>query len=252
MTHSRMIAFVVFSMFAASTLAAEAGWGSVKGRIIWKGDVPEVQLQHKKGAAVKDAAVCAAVDVPAQDLVVDKETKGIANIFVYLPKSPKKIHPDTREFDPTVLFDQKTCTFVPHAMVVRAGQTVEVINSDGVAHNTHTYTLRNKGQNVTVAPNTARGKGAMFETKSREILPSQVKCDFHGWMTAYWLILDHPYATVTAEDGTFEIENLPAGKHKFRIWHERVGYLNRNLAVKVPDGETVELETMEYEILKKD
>ena len=33
------------------------------------------------------------------------------------------------------------------------------------------------------------------------------------------------------EDGTFEIKNIPAGKHEFQFWHEGSGYL-KNLKYK--------------------
>ncbi len=36
--------------------------------------------------------------------------------------------------------------------------------------------------------------------------------------------------SATIADGFFEIKNLPAGKHVFRLWHERVGYL-RNVRI---------------------
>ena len=241
-----IVAFVV----AASASAAD-GWGSISGKIIWKGDVPERQILHKKGAVIKDSEVCAAGDVYRDDLIVDKDTKGIANVFVYLPKAPKKINPELKDFDAQVIFDQKNCVFKPHSLVLRAGQSVEVLNSDPISHNTHTYPIRNKGENLVISGNTAAGNGTLYLMKSRESLPIQVKCDFHGWMSANWLILDHPYATVTQPDGSFEIKDLPAGTHKFRIWHERVGYLERKLTVKVKSGETVELKPLAYEIKEK-
>jgi hypothetical protein len=42
------------------------------------------------------------------------------------------------------------------------------------------------------------------------------------------------------------------GTQEFRVWHERVGYLERSLKVKVKDGETTELKPMEYTIEAKD
>jgi len=83
-------------------------------------------------------------------------------------------------------------------------------------------------------------------------LPIQVKCDLHSWMQAYWLVLDHPYSAITQADGTFEIKDLPVGTHQFRVWHERVGYLERSLKVKIKDGQTTQLDPMEYKIEAKD
>ena len=53
-------------------------------------------------------------------------------------------------------------------------------------------------------------------------------------MTAYVLILDHPYAVVSDKDGKFKIEKLPVGELEFRYWHERAGYLIKT--VKIVDG----------------
>ncbi len=251
MTRS-LLSVTILCLFTASTSFAADGWGSVTGKIMWKGDVPAPELLHAKGAPVKDAADCAAVDAYKQDLFVDEETKGIANVFIYLRKAPKNVHPDAKEFEPQVVFDQKYCTFIPHTLLVRAGQAVEVLNSDAASHNTHTFPLRNKGENLAIPGNTVKGKGTLFKTKSAESLPIEVKCDFHSWMNAYWLILDHPYAAISQKDGSFEIKNLPEGTHKFRVWHERVGYLERDLTVKIKDGETTELKPLEYTIEAKD
>jgi len=213
-------------------------WGTVTGQVIVSGNVPAAELLHKQGADIKDKEVCAAADTYKDDLVINPTSKGLANVFVYLSKAPKSIHPDLKDADPaTVVFDQKNCVFSPHALIARTGQTVEVISGDAVAHNTHTYPLKNAGTNVLIAPATAKGSGQKIAIKSAEILPFKVACDFHPWMTAYWLAVDHPYAAVTDADGKFTIPNLPAGDHEFRIWHEKVGYINRKYTVKVKAGD---------------
>ena len=38
--------------------------------------------------------------------------------------------------------------------------------------------------------------------------------------------MDHPYFAVTDKNGRFSIPQLPTGEHDFRIWQERVGYVN--------------------------
>lgn len=239
-------------LLAVSTFASADDWGTISGKIVLKGDVPEKVLLHAKGANVKDGTVCADGDVYKDDLVVDKDTKGIANVFVYLYKKPKKVHPESAKVDPTkkLIFDQKNCVFKPHALVVQAGQTVEVLNSDSVAHNTHTYPLRNQAVNILVAPETAAGAGQDVPTATRESLPHQVKCDYHPWMMAYWLVVDHPYAAVTNAKGEFKIKNLPVGDHEFRMWHERAGYLDRKYKVTVKAGDDNELKPYEVELSK--
>lgn len=233
----------VLAMYSAS--AAE--WGTITGQVVLNGDVPKPVLMHAKGAAIKDAAVCAANDTYKDDLVVDPDTKGIANVFVYLYKAPKDVYPDAAKPDPRVIFDQKNCLFKPHALVVQAGQTVEVLNSDAIAHNTHTYPLRNQAVNVLIAPNTAAGDGVDVATNTRESLPHQVKCDYHPWMMAYWLVLDHPYAAATDAKGKFTIKNLPVGDHEFRVWHERAGYLDRKFKVSVSAGDNKPLDPIKVE-----
>ncbi len=216
-------------------------WGTVTGRIVVTGTIPEPVVLHKKGADIKDKEVCAAEDVMSEELLIDKETKGLANVFVYLVKAPKSIHPDLKKPEKaTMIFDQKGCMFIPHCMVVLGGQSVEVISHDNIAHNTHTYPIKGTAKNVLIAPNTPEGKGEPFDCKVGESLPFKVACDFHSWMNAYWLVVDHPYAAVTDKEGNFTIPNLPVGEHEFRVWHERVGYVERKYKIVVKKGDNAQ------------
>ncbi len=227
------------SFFAAEEANA-AGWGSVTGQFIFDGPVPEKVVQRKEGdQAVKDPAVCAAMKHFNNDLVINPDNKGIQNVFMYMRRA-KKVHPELKKSkEKTVVFDQKGCTFSPHAMIVRTDQTVNVKSGDSVAHNTHTFPIKNQAVNFILAPNDREGKDVANVIP--EILPMQVKCDIHPWMTAYWFVVDHPYAIVSDKDGKFTIENLPEGKNDFRIWHEKVGYVERKFTVDVKDGKTVDL-----------
>ena len=237
-----------FLMLCCGISATAEDWGTISGQVVVSGDIPAPVLLHAKDAPVKDAPVCAAMDTYKDDLVIDTGSKGLANVFIYLPKAPKSVHPDLKKPDPAVvIFDQKGCVFAPHAMVVLGGQTVEVISSDPIAHNTHTYPLKNQAINVLVAADTPAGKGLKVDYKISESLPLKVACDFHPWMQAYWMVVDHPYAAVTDKEGKFSIPNLPAGDHEFRVWHERKGYLDRKYKVKVKKGEN-ELKPIEIKI----
>lgn len=244
----KQITLTVACLLMLGSAGSAADWGTISGQVVLKGTAPKPVLLHTKGASIKDGAVCAATDVFKDDLVVNQETNGIADVFIYLYRAPKSVHPDAEKPAPKVIFDQKNCIFKPHALVVQAGQTVEVLNSDPIAHNTHTYPLKNQGQNILVAPNTTAGAGVEIPTVTRETLPIEVKCDFHPWMQAYWLILDHPYAAATDKEGNFKIENLPVGEHEFRIWHGRAGYIDRKYKVTVAKGDNPALKPIEVEM----
>lgn len=222
---------------------AEDGYGDLTGQFVLDGAIPKPALLHKKGdPTVKDGAVCAADDVFGDDLVVDEATKGIANVFVYLTaKDGKavKLHPSLKESAvKELVFDQKGCVFTPHAMFIRADQQVIVKSDDAIAHNTHTYTVKNDAVNFLVPPK--ERKGIPIKFTDSETVPMPVKCDIHPWMRARWLILEHPFAAVTDSKGKFKIEKLPEGDYKFRVWHERAGYLNREWAVSVKSGKATD------------
>jgi hypothetical protein len=168
--------------------------------------------------------------------VIDPETSGLANVVVWLTKKPDTIHPDLTENKPkTVSFDQKGCRFIPHILLVQTDQRVLVLSRDAVAHNTHTYPLKNVPVNFIVPPEDR--KGVIVSSSIAERIPVKVGCDIHPWMQAWWVILDHPYSAVTNEKGEFEIANLPLGDHEFRIWQERIGYVEKSYRVKVVAGE---------------
>lgn len=226
--------------FLTPAAVSAAGWGSVTGQFVFDGPAPKPVIQRQKGdPTVKDAAVCAAIDHFNNDLVVNPDNKGIQNVFMYMRKA-KDVHPDLKKSaDQTVVFDQKGCTFYPHAMIVRTDQKVLVKSDDAVAHNTHTFPIKNQAVNFILAPNDREGKEVANPIP--EILPMQVKCDIHPWMTAYWFVVDHPYAVVSDKDGKFMIKDLPEGKNDFRIWHEKVGYVDRKFSVTVKAGEVIDL-----------
>lgn len=232
-----------------ASVASAADWGSVSGQLVLQGAVPEPVLLHKKNAPIKDAATCAAKDTFNEGLIVDPDSKGIANIVVYPYRYKGDIHPDLAEpKEQVVVFDQKGCMFTPRMMLGRVGQTVHVLSGDPVAHNTRTSPLKGAAQNFVVSPNERTGI-ASVSLEVGESMPYEVKCDFHSWMTAYWLVLDHPYAAKTDKDGHFKIENMPAGDYKFRIWHERCGWIKegsqRDWKITIKGGEEVKLGKLE-------
>ena len=223
-----------------SGVATADEWGSIGGQTIVEGKIPEREVLIAKDEAVKDKQVCAAEEHLAEDLIIGKDSRGLANAFVYLTKKPKKIHPDyvvpPKE---VVKFNTRMCQSVPHCLICRTDQLIEFRQDDAVAHWTDPNPLKNPKKSNLIATNLTEPQ--IFKHSRAELVPIRVDCDFHPWMRAYWLIIDHPYAALTDEDGKFQIDNLPVGEHSFRIWHERIGDINKKYKVSVTDGDRVEL-----------
>jgi hypothetical protein len=50
-----------------------------------------------------------------------------------------------------------------------------------------------------------------------------VQCNQHPWMEMYLSVLEHPFFTVSAEDGSFQIRDLPPGDYPLAAIHEKFG-----------------------------
>lgn len=202
---------------AAGGEVTVAGYGTVSGRVVLDGAAPALP-PLLPGGELRDPNACIRANIPDYRVVVGPNN-GLANVFVFLPRKPAGTKPEAAEPPAEAIkFDQKFCAFIPHAMVLRAGQTIKVLNSDPVTHNTNTKPKSNSSFNSAVKENEQVGLPLVYARGERE--PVRVVCDFHAWMLAWHLPLDHPYGAVTGEDGTFTIADVPAGKHKFAVYHE--------------------------------
>lgn len=213
--------------------------GKLVGYIRVSGEVGSAGSIDLSGPGIRDREYCSQHTVPDESLAVGPE-RGLKNCFVFLRDAPEGMG-DSDEL-PELVFDQQECRFIPHAMIVRTGQTVRVLNGDPIGHNTHTLTLTNSVFNQRNPVNDREGIELVY--RKRERGPIQIVCDVHPWMRAYHLVVDHPVAALTDDQGRFEITRVPAGSQRFRIWHERSGYLERGLNVEIEaDAETeVQLE----------
>lgn len=222
-------------LFLSSTNAeaiAQTEYGSISGKFVLTGTVPKPVFvikngRLKSGQVVPYAAACGALNLKSDELLIDPQTKGIGHIFIYLVKAPKTIHPLLKAVPKKrLVYDQKNCRFIPHTLIVRAGQTVEVRTSDPVAHHCRVHTFKNLQFGNTISP---RQQKRLIVLKETESLPSTVTCAMHSWMRGYWLVLNHPYASVTASEGkqigSFKIDKLPVGTYHFQVWHEKVGWI---------------------------
>jgi len=242
---------VAATLVMDSSNTAEQGnnWGTIKGQVVWGGaEMPkpewlnvtidkqhclDVDLQKKLGQIV-DLEKSTILNTSVQ---VDPKTKGLKNVFVYIliPVGVKlAVHPSLKDFKPTVELDQPGCLFFPRALALREGQVFVTKNSAPVQHNIRWIgdAEKNPGGSVVIMPG---GQHEIKDLKAQR-LPLSLECNIHGWMKGRLLVCDHPYFSITDDNGNFEIKDAPAGMHDVMIYHEEFGY---RLGRKGRDGEPV-------------
>ena len=182
--------------------------------------------------------VCAeknAEDPKTEQAFLLDESKGLANVLIQVKSGLPDMEFDAPESE--VEFTQSGCIYDPHILVARVGQTVKILNPDGTLHNVHVFGKVNQEFNQAM-PKFQTELEQVFDKVEAE--PFAIKCDVHPWMNAFGVVLDHPYAAVTAADGTFSIPNLPAGTYQMEVWHELLGSSTHE--VTVTEGATATLD----------
>ena len=152
----------------------------------------------------------------------------MANIFVRVKSGLSKKKYDVPK-EPVVL-DQKGCMYRPRVQAVRAGQTFRFVNSDPLLHNVRGFPTRNRPFNMGQKPG-SDPRDRVFKRPER---PIEIQCDVHTWMRGYIFVMDHPFYSVTDEDGQFSIDGLPPGEYTLAAWHEKY---RRELRQKITIGE---------------
>jgi hypothetical protein len=203
---------------AETETAAASTWGNLTGKFVYDGPEP----MPARLAITKDEQVCGKHNLIDESLIVDSSSKGLKNVVIFLADKKAAVHPD---FEATaedkVKFDNDHCRFEPHILPLRTSQTLEIHNSDPLAHNSNLTPLGDRPFNNLISENNA----VNYSFSKQQNAPVMVTCSIHPWMKGYVFPRDNPYVAVTGEDGSFEIKNLPAGKHDFQVWQEAVGGL---------------------------
>lgn len=202
-----------------------AGTASVSGTISFAGTAPAgtaIDMSEEPTCAEKHASAPMAYDVRVGD------GGGLADVFVYVKEGLGDM---TFATPAAALLDQDGCEYKPHVLGVMVGQDLTIRNSDAVLHNINTQPTENRGFNIS-QPRAGMESSRSFNT-AEVMIP--VKCDVHGWMTAYIGVTEHPFHATTAADGSFSIQGLPAGDYVIEAWHPTLGA--STMSVTVGDGE---------------
>ena len=214
------VAAAALVFFGTTEIAGAAG--SVTGTISFDGTAPQRRV-------IKMAAdpACEAANEGKErfgEVMVIANGK-VKNVFVYV----KDGLGDAKFEVPSepVEMDQLGCMYTPHVVGAMAGQTIVIKNSDATLHNVHSLPENSKPFNSAMP---MKGMTVKKKFASPEIMV-RMKCDVHPWMSSYVGVVAHPFYSVSAEDGTFKIEGLPAGTYTIEAWHEKMGTQTQSVTV---------------------
>jgi hypothetical protein len=65
-----------------------------------------------------------------------------------------------------------------------------------------------------------------------EVCDVPLLCNVHAEMSAFIVVLENPYFSVTGRDGVFKIDNVPPGTYKLNAWHEKLRTITKDVTVE--------------------
>jgi hypothetical protein len=163
--------------------------GVISGIVLWGASMPDGALKPR--------------------LRVDPESKGVADVVVWLVAAPGEAAPVP---DESATLVQAQGSFQPHVQALRRGTSLKLATNDERAdfHATGAATF-----SVTLTRGQTRpfplSKAGVVEVSS-ELNPAVPPALVH--------VLEHAYFAVTGPDGRFRLPVVPAGEYQLVLWHE--------------------------------
>ena len=210
-----------FALVGSLSLGVPAGAhsGSITGGVRFSDDplkLPAVKV-------TKDQDYCG--EALPNEIYLIETNGGLKNVVVFIESAPPGKAADVQKEN--FLYNEG-CRYAPRVMALQRGERLRVKSNDPKLHIPHGY-LGNR----TVFNLSLPFKGTSIDATSR-IRQSgilKVVCDTHAWMLGFVHVFDHPYFTVTDEQGAFSIPDLPAGTYTLRVWHEDGGVKSQEITV---------------------
>jgi hypothetical protein len=180
--------------------------GRIAGTVAFKGGSPAPVPVKNTDPACKGA-------------VVTSERRVLVRITGNPPRAPAPSAP--------VVVELKGCTYRPSLQGAVRGQKLLFRNADGT---THSLRAEAGGQMLFNVIQAAGSKDLLKDPLVTGVV--KLGCDLHPWMKAFVVVSDHPFFTVTAEDGSFALEDVPAGTWRVEAWNERLGAIHAEVVVE--------------------
>jgi uncharacterized protein (DUF2141 family) len=219
----------VAASFVITAASHAADSASISGKVTFDGAAPK-QKKIKADADPKCAEMHADSPLVSEEVVVNPDGT-LKNVFVYVKSGLSKTYEAPKT---PVKLSQTGCHYVPHVFGMMAKQPLQIVNDDDTLHNIHAVPQADGNKEFNLGQPT-KGQQATRTFANPEVMV-HFKCDVHPWMSAYVGVLNHPFFSVTGDNGAFSLKELPAGEYEVAAWHEKYG--EQVQKIKVGDGET--------------
>jgi plastocyanin len=135
----------------------------------------------------------------------------------------------------SVKVSQKGAKFSPALIIVSVGQTVEFLNDEDhlIEHNVFSNAPPKRFDLGIFRPGESRSvtfdkPGAVF-----------LYCSIHRYMDGVVYVTPTPFASRIANDGTYKIENVPAGIWVVKTWQRRRRFTELSIPILVEGGKPI-------------
>jgi plastocyanin len=214
-------------------LASVPDAGTINGVVKYAGERTDGTV-----TIVKDSQVCEhhkTKEIRPEGAILVQDGN-LENVVVYLSNISRGLKAPATD----ITIDNIECTFVPRVQVGFVGGRVVAKNSDDTLHNTHLF-LANPDDTRDLKNMALPKAGQTRKFKMKYAGLHDVKCDAHNWMQGWVFSSKHPYIAVSGADGSFKMENVPAGTWAVKAWHEKFGEKDGEITVTAGGTATLEL-----------
>jgi len=250
---SVMLTIGLLVTVSGTPLISSAG-GTITGKVTYSGKPEEKEFLFSKFPNPKFCS-----KNPHKELVKG-DKRVLPTIQVGADGALKAAVVAVRDIEDQVFMDRykgtdhiaEFCEWLPFTGIVVKQKNFHVENLDadptdpksvkGVLHNPHSFEMLGSSSitlfNIALPEKGSKLDKPLVLRKDKQGSIVRLQCDQHEFMQSFFLPVTNLYYAVVRDDGTFEIEDVPAGKHKLLAWHPFAGRVE--IEVDVPEGRSVQ------------
>jgi plastocyanin len=216
------------ALIAATLWPAFIFGGTVSGKVTYTG----TPAKQKPISMSKEPSCEKQHTTPVStETVVTGAGNTLQNVVVYISAGADDANAPAQ----AVTFTQKGCQYIPHVIALHTGQELDVLNSDQTSHNIHPLAKVNREWNKSQPPGAPPIKDKF---DAPEFI--SVKCNIHPWMHGWFAVLKTNHYSISGDNGSFSLPDLPPGKYTITAWHEDYGTKTQDVTITGNETKTLD------------